>query len=101
MSIAYLPNVAPANNNTQQIRRRTNDLVSTVNDAIGSIAGNNGDIGTLANEIAANTTDIATINTTLATGITGTVALAKLTTGGTNGSLTFTKGLITAFTAPT
>jgi hypothetical protein len=101
MSIAYLPNVAPSNNNTQQIRRRTNDLVSTVNDAIGSIAGNNGDIGTLSNEIAANTASIKTINTTLATGITGTVALAKLTGGGTNGSLTFTKGLITAFVAPT
>lgn len=101
MSIAYLPNVAPPNNNTQQIRRRTNDLVSTVNDAIGSIAGNNGDIGTLAGEIAANTAAIKTINTTLAPGITGTVTLAKLTGGGANGSLTFTKGLITAKVDPT
>lgn len=101
MSISYLPNVAPQNNNTQQIRRRHNNLVSQVNDDVGSIAGSNGDIGTLAGEIAVNTADIATINTTLATGITGTVALAKLTVGGTNGSLTFTKGLITAFVAPT
>jgi hypothetical protein len=101
MSIAYLPNVAPPNNNTQQARRRINDLVSTVNDSIGSIGDNTGDLGTLSTEIAANTTAIKTINTTLATGITGTVALAKLTGGGTNGSLTFTKGLITAFLAPT
>lgn len=33
-------------------------------------------------------------------GISGTVTLAKLTTGGSNGSLTFTNGIITAFTAP-
>lgn len=101
MSIAYLPNIAPANNNTQQIRRRHNNLVSQVNDDVGSIQGSNGDIGTLAGEIAANTAAIKTINTTLAPGITGTVTLAKLTGGGTNGSITFVKGLITAVVTPT
>jgi len=34
-------------------------------------------------------------------GIDATVALAKLTTGGANGSLTVTKGIITGYTAPT
>jgi hypothetical protein len=34
-------------------------------------------------------------------GITGTAALAKLTTLGANGSLTFTDGIITAYVAPT
>lgn len=101
MSIAYIPNVAPANNNTQQIRRRTNDLVSTVNDSIGSIANNNGDIGTLSGEIAANTASIKVINTTLSPGITGSVVLAKITGGGANGSLTFVKGIITAKVDPT
>jgi hypothetical protein len=34
-------------------------------------------------------------------GISGTAALAKLTVAGTNGSLTFTDGIITAYVAPT
>ena len=34
-------------------------------------------------------------------GITGTVTLAKITAGGTNGSLTITNGIITAKTDPT
>jgi hypothetical protein len=37
----------------------------------------------------------------LAPGISTTVALAKLTTGGTAGSLTVVNGVITAYTAPT
>lgn len=36
-----------------------------------------------------------------AAGYTGTVTLAKITGGGTDGSLTITNGLITAVTAPT
>jgi hypothetical protein len=43
-----------------------------------------------------------TIASTYATsGSTGSVTLAKITSGGTDGSLTFANGLITAFTAPT
>jgi hypothetical protein len=38
---------------------------------------------------------------TLGTKFTGTVALAKLTPGGANGSLTVDSGVITAYTAPT
>jgi hypothetical protein len=34
-------------------------------------------------------------------GVTGAVTLAKVTGGGTDGSLTFTNGIITAFVAPT
>jgi len=34
-------------------------------------------------------------------GITTTVALAKLTAGGANGSMTVANGIVTAYTAPT
>lgn len=34
-------------------------------------------------------------------GFTGTVALAKITGGGTDGSLTLVNGVVTAYTAPT
>lgn len=37
----------------------------------------------------------------LSPGINASVTLAKLTTGGTNGSLTFVNGILTAYTAPT
>ena len=40
-------------------------------------------------------------NTAINSGITTTVALAKLTTGGTNGSMTITRGIVTAYVAPT
>lgn len=43
----------------------------------------------------------AQIAAVTASGQTGSVLLAKLTAGGTQGSLTFTKGIITAFSAPT
>lgn len=44
---------------------------------------------------------IAAIQAALAVGISGTVTLAKLTGGGTNGSITFVKGLVTAIVNPT
>ncbi len=34
-------------------------------------------------------------------GVSGTISLAKLTTGGSNGSITVTNGIITSFTNPT
>ncbi len=37
----------------------------------------------------------------ISSGVSGTVTLLKLTGGGSNGSLTFQNGLITAFVAPT
>lgn len=43
----------------------------------------------------------ATYNANLAAGFSGTVPLAKLTTGGTNGSLTIQNGIITSVVAPT
>ena len=67
-SISYLPHVAPKNNNTQQIRRRVNDLVTTVNQNIGSIAGQDGDIGQLSTEIAALPDTFAPINNPTFTG---------------------------------
>lgn len=44
---------------------------------------------------------IAKIQAALALGISGTAILAKITGGGANGSLTFTAGIITAYTPPT
>lgn len=37
----------------------------------------------------------------LSPGVNASVTLAKLTTGGTNGSMTFVNGILTAYTAPT
>jgi hypothetical protein len=53
--------------------------------------------------ITANAAAIGTINTTLASGMAGTVTvtLAKLTTGGSNGSLTFIGGLLHSKVDPT
>lgn len=47
------------------------------------------------------TTAIAAIQAILAPGISATVTLAKLTGGGTDGSMTFVKGILTAYTPPT
>ena len=44
---------------------------------------------------------IPAIKAQLAVGISGTITLAKLTGGGTNGSITVVKGIITAFVNPT
>lgn len=85
MSTARLPHTNSPSES--QFRRRFNELSDQVSQSIGSIADGTGDIGTL--------------NAILAPGITGTVTLAKITGGGANGSLTFTKGIITAVTNPT
>jgi len=47
------------------------------------------------------TASAARTNLGLGSGYTGSVALAKLTSLGTDGSLTVTNGIITAYTAPT
>jgi hypothetical protein len=67
------------------------------------IGGSNALKGLTGLQMTSNSqaTSIAAIQAALATGVSGTVTLVKLTVGGSNGSLTFTKGLITAFTAPT
>lgn len=43
----------------------------------------------------------ATLNQTFAQAFTGTIATAKLTPGGTNGSMTFVNGVITIVVPPT
>jgi hypothetical protein len=101
MSIAYLPNVAPPNNNTQQLRRRTNDLVSTVNDSIGSISDNTGDLGSLQTQITALQKQVTALQAIINAGINHTSPLAKLTGGGINGSITYVHGVITAEVDPT
>jgi hypothetical protein len=40
-------------------------------------------------------------STSLSSGFSGTVTLAKITTGGTDGSLTVSNGFVTSYTAPT
>jgi hypothetical protein len=42
-----------------------------------------------------------TVNGNLKAGFSGTISLAKLTTGGANGSITVVSGIITAVTPPT
>jgi hypothetical protein len=49
----------------------------------------------------AQVTDLATIKAEIAAGLTVTITTAKLTTGGVNGSMTFTHGILTAQTAAT
>lgn len=53
-------------------------------------------ITTLSAEQATQAADIATIQAELAAGLSVTVTTAKLTTGGADGSMTFTNGLLTA-----
>ena len=69
---------------------------------IGNSTGNTLTKATLTQGPGINITNAAgavTIGT--AGGISGTAALAKLTAAGTNGSLTFTDGIITGYVAPT
>lgn len=54
-----------------------------------------------ANSSTTRTRLFGTLNINGTDGIDATVALAMLTGGGTNGSMTFVKGLLTAYTAPT
>jgi len=58
---------------------------------------------TITNTAGAITIDVSGLGTMAFqnVGISGTAALAKLTVAGTNGSLTFTNGIITAYVAPT
>lgn len=94
MSVSYLPHVQPPNNNTAQVRRRVNDIVSTVTNQVGSISTNSGDLGNLNSKVGS-------INSTLSGGVTGTIILAKLTTGGTTGSINVVGGVIKGFVNPT
>jgi len=70
MALSYLPHSQPANNDTRQMRRRVNDIVSTVSQQVGSIQANAGDLGVL-NSTKANSTNPA---------ITGTITQTSATT---------------------
>lgn len=50
-SISYLPHVSPRDNNTRQIRRRANDVVSQVSQQVGAIATSVGDLGALSTAV--------------------------------------------------
>lgn len=54
-----------------------------------------------ASQVPGMQSQIGGILAKLATGVTGTVVLAKLTSGGTTGSITFTGGIVTGFVQPT
>jgi hypothetical protein len=58
---------------------------------------------TYTNAFASNASNLTsgTLATSLLAGLSATVALAKLTVGGTNGSITFTNGLLTSKVDPT
>ena len=73
--------------NQRQTLRRLSDTITLAN-------GLNGEVNT-------NTLEIAAISATLATGGSGTFTLAKLTGGGTNGSITFVNGLFQSGVEPT
>jgi hypothetical protein len=69
---------------------------------IGNSTGNTLTKATLTQGPGISITNAAgAITVATAGGISGTAALAKLTTLGTNGSLTFVNGIITAYVAPT
>jgi hypothetical protein len=69
---------------------------------IGNSTGNTLTKATLTPGAGINITNAAgAITVATAGGISGTAALAKLTSLGTDGSLTFTNGIITAYVAPT
>jgi hypothetical protein len=64
--------------------------------------GTNGNINTGAGQLKTTAVvNSAGFNVGANVGIDATVALAKLTTGGSNGSMTFHKGILTAYSAPT
>lgn len=50
-SISYLPHVSPKDDNTRQMRRRVNNIVSQVSQQVGAVATDSGDLGTLSNEV--------------------------------------------------
>jgi hypothetical protein len=69
---------------------------------IGNTTGNTLTKATLTQGAGISITNAAgAITIATANGISGTAALAKLTPAGTNGSLTFVDGIITAYAAPT
>ncbi len=62
----------------------------------GEITTLNADVSTLSAEQTSQGASIVSIEATLAPGISATVTTAALTTGGTEGSMTFTHGILTA-----
>lgn len=69
-----------------------NSEVSTIN---GEVATIQGDVSSLTTQVADIDTRVTAIETQLAAGISGTITTAALTVGGTEGSMTFTNGILT------
>jgi len=73
MAVSYLPNTE--NNNTNQIRRRYNEVVDKLTNQVGSIASGNGDIGTLSSQVSQLGTQKASVNSPT---FTGTVSMSTM-----------------------
>lgn len=58
-------------------------------------------ISDIQTDVSSLQTDVSGIESQLSAGFTGTIATAKLTPGGANGSMTFTNGILTAQTPAT
>jgi len=69
-----------------------NSDISTINGEITTIQGDVTDLNTQVSDIE---TRVTAIETQLAAGFNGTVVTAALTVGGTEGSMTFTNGILT------
>jgi hypothetical protein len=105
--------LAPVRNNVQ-LEHDVNGILPVKNGGTGQSTFTNGQLlignstsntltkATLTSGAGINITNAAgAITVATSGGISGTAALAKLTTLGTDGSLTFTDGIITAYVAPT
>jgi hypothetical protein len=100
--------------NNVQLEHDVNGILPVKNGGTGQSTFTNGQLlignstsntltkATLTSGAGINITNAAgAITVATSGGISGTAALAKLTTLGTDGSLTFTDGIITAYVAPT
>jgi hypothetical protein len=101
--------VGTINGNVGTLQSQVTALEAAVTTLNGDIGTLNGEVTTLQAQVAGLQADVltlqgqvATLIAQLAAGTTGTIHLAKLTVGGTNGSITVTSGGIAhAFVDPT
>lgn len=86
MAISNLPSTQ--NNNTNQIRRRYNEVVSQVTNQVGSIASGSGDIGTLHSQVKQLTSQKASLDSPTFTGAVSMPSLPSLTSASVTNSAT-------------
>lgn len=76
-----------------------NPVLKTIGSAAGPV-GDSTHVAAVTVDAKGRVTALTVVAIAFPTGITATVALAKLTGGGANGSLTVIAGIITAYSAP-